>query len=164
MNIYWKPRPKEEVMKISKKGIDLIKKYEGFRNHPYLCPADVPTIGYGTTVYPDGTKVTLDDPPITMLDAIQILYTMVERFEKGVNSLVKVELKQEQFDALVSFAYNVGLGAFGDSTLLKRVNNDPDDQDIKYQFSRWNKAGSQVLKGLKKRRNEESWLYFTHER
>jgi len=152
-------------MKISKKGIDLIKKYEGFRNHPYRCAADVATIGYGTTFYPDGTPVKMTDKPVTMVDALQILYTVIDGFEKGVwDAVSSVCLEQNQFDALVSFAYNVGLGAFKNSTLLKRVLDDPNDEDIKYQFSRWNKAGGRVLKGLKKRRNEEAWLYFEHTR
>jgi len=152
-------------MKISKKGIDLIKKYEGFRNHPYRCAADVATIGYGTTFYPDGTPVKMTDKPVTMVDALQILYTVIDGFEKGVwDAVSSVCLEQNQFDALVSFAYNVGLGAFKNSTLLKRVLVNPNDEDIKYQFSRWNKAGGRVLKGLKKRRNEEAWLYFEHTR
>lgn len=149
-------------MIISKKGLDLIKKHEGFRNHPYLCPAGIPTIGYGMTFYPNGKKVTMNDEPLTMLDATQYLLQVIEKFENGVNELVKQPLTQNQFDALVSFAFNVGLGAFKNSTLLKRVNNDPNDEDIAYQFSRWNKAGGVVLKGLKKRRNQESWLYFEH--
>ena len=159
-------------MKISKKGIDLIKKYEGFRNHPYLDPVGIPTIGYGTTYYTDGTMVKMTDPPVTIISATHILYEIVEEFEIGVwDAVSSVCLEQNQFDALVSFAYNVGLGVndphgrrsgFLASTLLKRVLADPNDPDIDFQFKRWNKAGGKVLKGLKKRRNEEAWLYFEH--
>ena len=150
-------------MKVSKKGLDLIKKEEGFRNHPYLDTAGVATIGYGNTYYQDGRKVKLNDTPITMSDATELLCDIVDEFEKGVHALTaSVSLCQNQFDALVSFAYNVGLHAFSGSTLLKRILKDPNDKDIDYQFSRWNKAGGVESKGLKKRRNRESWLYFEH--
>lgn len=158
-------------MKISKQGLDLIKKWEGFRNHPYLCPAGVPTIGYGTTYYRDGTKVKMTDKPITQQEATMILCDIVEEFERGVNSLVKKTLTQNQFDALVSFAYNIGLGAndihgrksgFASSTLLKKVNKNPNDPSIPDEFKRWVFAGGVELKGLKKRRNQEAWLYFEH--
>ncbi|OCK42533.1 hypothetical protein BA195_10175 [Tenacibaculum soleae] len=148
-------------MIISQRGLNLIKKHEGFRNNPYLCPSGIPTIGYGNTYYNDSTKVKLTDTPITLKEAETLLKSVVNQFEKGVSNLIKVELNQNQFDALVSFSYNVGLGAFASSTLLKRINNNPFDEDIKYQFRRWNKSGGKVLKGLKKRRNEESYLYFT---
>lgn len=149
-------------MKISEKGLDLIKKYEGFRNHPYLCPAGVATIGYGNTFYGDGTRVKMTDPPVTKKTADALLRTIVAHFERGVNELVKKEITQSQFDALVSFAYNVGLHALKTSTLLRKVNLDPDHQEIGFEFRRWNKAGGKVLKGLSKRRNEEAWLYFEH--
>lgn len=149
-------------MKISKIGLDLIKKHEGFRNHPYLDVALVPTIGYGNTFYTDGTRVKMTDKPITQAEATELLKDIVGEFEVKVNKLIKVKLTQNQFDAIVSFVYNVGAGAFEKSTLLKRINSNPDDEDINYQFSRWNKAGGKVHKGLKKRRNQEAWLYFQH--
>jgi lysozyme len=148
-------------MEISKSGLELIKKHESFRNHPYIpVKGDRPTIGYGNTFYDDGTAVELTDAPITKSEATKLLKTVVKQFEEGVNEVVKVELNQNQFDALISFVYNVGLGAFKSSTLLKRINNNPLDEDIKYQFSRWNRSGGKVYKGLKKRRNEEAYLYF----
>lgn len=149
-------------MKISKKGLDFIKKKEGFRNFPYMCPALVPTIGYGFTFYPDGTKVQLTDKPITQAEATQILCEIIKKFESGVIKLIKKPITQNQFDALVSFAFNLGLGAFNKSTLLKKINNNPNDPSIDYEFSRWVKANGKVLKGLQKRRNQESWLYFEH--
>lgn len=149
-------------MKISKEGLDLIKKWESYRNHPYLCPAKIPTIGYGNTFYEDGTRVTMIDPPVTRERAERLLLNVVQQFENGVNDLVKVGLTQNQFDALVSFSFNVGLTALRNSTLLKLVNINPNDPGISAQFARWNKAGGQVLKGLSRRRADESWLYTKH--
>lgn len=148
-------------MKISKNGLDLIKKYEGLKLEPYLCPANVPTIGYGATYYPGGEEVSMSDLKITELYAEELLLSMLSRFEKGVDRYVQVEINQNQFDALVSFAYNLGLGALKGSTLLRKVNLNPCDENISYQFNRWVKAGGRKLVGLVKRRNEEGVLYFS---
>ena len=145
-------------MKTSKAGLDLIKQFESFRAAPYLCSAGVPTIGYGTTVYPNGIKVKLSDQKITQQLAETFLQHHVNAIEKDVLSLVKVPLTQNQFDALVSFAYNVGLGAFRDSTLLKLLNSGDIDGTSK-QFERWNKAGGKVSNGLTRRRNAEKALF-----
>lgn len=151
-------------MKISKKGISLIKKHEGFRNVPYLCPAGIPTVGFGSTFYESGVRVKLTDEPITRKRAEKLLKNVLNKFEEEVNYSVISELNQNQFDALISFVYNIGTVNFFCSTILKRINNDPNDEDIKYQFSRWNKARVNgeltILKGLKRRRNEEAFLYF----
>jgi len=147
-------------MEISKRGLEIIKKHEGLRLSPYLCPADIPTIGYGNTFYENGVKVKLTDAPITNERAEELLKNTLKKFEDGVNKYVTREINQNQFDALVSFAYNLGVGSLQTSTLLKRVNENPCDEDIKYQFSRWNKAGGKVLNGLTKRRKEEAELYF----
>lgn len=147
-------------MKISYTGLEIIKKYEGLMLKPYLDAVGIPTIGYGSTYYEDGSKVTIKDYPITKQRAELLLLNVVIDFERGVSRLVTSELNQNQFDALVCFSYNVGLGALKSSTLLRRVNNNPNDADICYQFSRWNKAGGQVLKGLTRRRKEEAELYF----
>lgn len=147
-------------MKISKKGINLIKKHEGLRLEPYSCPAGVPTIGYGNTVYENSRAVSLDDESITEERAEGLLKHILEQFEFGVNKYLTKDINQSQFDALVSFSYNLGLGSLKSSTLLKRVNYNPCDKDIEFQFSRWNKAGNKVLPGLVKRRKEESDLYF----
>ena len=149
--------------KVTDKGLHLLKKLEGWRNHPYLDSAGVATIGYGNTFYLDGTRVTMQDDPITQAEGEKLLKSILAHFEKGVkDATASVYLEPNQFDALVIFAYNVGLHAFKSSTLLKRVLVNPDDEDIKYQFSRWNKAGGVELKGLTKRRNQEAWLYFEH--
>ena len=148
-------------MKTSINGLELIKKYEGFRADPYLCPAGVPTIGYGATYYPSGGSVSLTDGPVTKYQAENILKSMLERYEAGVRRYVQVDINQNQFDALVSFAYNLGVGALKSSTLLKRVNANPCDEDIYAQFKRWCRANGKILNGLKRRREEEATLYFT---
>lgn len=147
--------------KINKLGINLIKRWEGFESKPYLCPAGVPTIGYGATYYPDNYKaVKLTDKPINESYATILLEDMLDSYERGVNRYVTSNINENQFSALVSFAYNCGLGALKSSTLLKRVNANPNDDNISYQFNRWNKAGGRVLKGLTKRRIDEDKLYF----
>ena len=148
-------------MRTSQKGVNLIKKYEGFRSSPYLCPAGVPTIGYGATYYPNGQKVTMNDCDISENEAEMLLRKMLTRYEDGVERYVQRQINQNQFDALVCFAYNVGLGALKGSTLLREVNQNPNDTDIAYQFSRWNKAGGRALAGLTKRRKDEADLYFS---
>ena len=148
-------------MKVSKKGLEIIKKHEGLRLKPYLCPAGVPTIGYGATYYPYGDKVSMSDEAITEEYAEKILKEMLINYEDGVERYVQVELNQNQFDALVSFSYNLGLGSLKSSTLLKKINNNPCDPDIENQFKRWVEAGAKTLSGLVKRREEESKLYFS---
>lgn len=147
---------------LSEDGLELIKKHESFRSCAYKDPVNIPTIGYGNTFYRDGTKVTMNDKCITEEEATELLKDISKKFENFINRKVTKPLLQNQFDALVSFVYNVGTGNFENSTLLKRINIDPNDPDIKYQFSRWNKAGGKVLKGLTKRRKEEAELYFSH--
>jgi len=148
-------------MRTSENGLQLITAHEGFRSKPYLCPAGVPTIGYGSTFYPDGCKVTLQDKPVTEAEATALLAAALEGFEGAVNDLVTATITQVQFDALVSFVYNVGRNAFVKSTLLRKVNANPNDPTIYAEFARWNKGGGKVLPGLVKRRKEEAELYFT---
>jgi lysozyme len=148
-------------MKVSQKGLDLIKKFEGFSAKPYICPAGVPTIGYGATYYTNGTKVTMSDEPISEEWAEKLLSNMVHTYEKGVESLVIPKITQNQFDALVSFAYNVGVTNFRKSTLLRLVNKDPNNPEIATQFMKWVRGGGKVINGLIKRRQIESQLYFT---
>lgn len=148
-------------MRISVLGLELIKRYEGFSATPYLCPAGVPTIGYGSTYYENDHKVELSDPPITEDWALQLLLNTVVTYEKAVASMVTSPITQNQFDALTSFCYNVGVTNFKKSTLLKLVNNNPLDPNIAIQFGRWIRANGRVLAGLVKRRKSEADLYFT---
>jgi lysozyme len=150
----------EKITKVSKQAIELIKKFEGFCAQPYLCPANVPTIGYGATFYEDGKKVQVADPAISEARATQLLQNVLKTFEKHVDSYTRDDITQSQFDALVCFAYNVGVGALKSSTLLKLVNTNPSEPLIKNEFLKWNKAAGRVLKGLTKRREAEANLYF----
>lgn len=148
-------------MKTSDNGIKLIAQFEGLRLKPYLCSANVPTIGYGTTVYPNGIKVRLTDAAITETQATEYLRYDVARFEKQVNKLIgSAKLTQNQYDAIVSFTYNLGPTNFGKSTLLKKIVANPNHPDIATEFAKWNKAAGQVVAGLTKRRKIESDLYF----
>ena len=152
---------KIEVMQISENGINVIKRFEGFESKPYKDVAGVPTIGYGATYYPNGKTVTMNDKPITEAEATEMLRYMVKSYANGVDRYVQQPINQNQFDALTSFAYNLGLGALKGSTLLKKVNKNPNDPDIKNQFMRWVNAGGRVVKGLVVRREYESKLYFS---
>jgi lysozyme len=151
-----------KINSIGIKGLELIKKYEGFSAKPYKCPAGIITIGIGSTFYEDGSKVKLTDPLITEERAIKLLMSLLVSFEKSVDSYTRDDINQNQFDALVSFAYNVGSNALKNSTLLKKVNANPNDPSIKQEFLKWNKSNGKVLKGLTNRRNEEANLYFTN--
>jgi len=149
-----------KITKMSDKGINLIKEFEGFRSKPYLCPAKIPTIGYGATFYPDGKKVTMNDAAITEEKGVELLKSMLVKFEQYVDSYCVDTINQGQFDALVSFAYNLGPSNLKSSTLLKKVNTDPNDVTIEAEFMKWVKAGGKTLKGLVRRREAEVKLYF----
>jgi lysozyme len=147
-------------MKLNNAGYQLICEFEGLRLKPYLCSAKVPTIGYGNTYYPNGKRVTLLDEPITKEYAFEIFKVIADKFGKRVSEMVKKPLTQNQFNALVSFAYNVGTGAFSTSTLLKKVNANPNDLTIKNEFARWTRANGKIVNGLVNRRKKESDVYF----
>jgi lysozyme len=150
-----------KVTKTSKKGIELIKKFEGLKLKPYLCSAGVPTIGYGNTFYENNVKVKLSDPSISQERADQLLAFTLTTFEKYVDSFCRDDISQNQFDALVSFCFNLGPNSLKSSTLLKKVNANPNDPTIKDEFLKWTKAGGKVLKGLVLRRTAESECYFS---
>lgn len=144
---------------MTNKGLELIKKFEGCKLKAYLCPAGVPTIGYGTTVYNDGTKVQIGDE-ITQLQADELLRSQVAKYEAAVRRLVPPTLSDESVDALTSFAYNLGVAALTQSKLLKVVKGDKNNlPEIERQFMRWVYAGGKVLAGLKRRRAAEFELY-----
>jgi lysozyme len=149
-----------KITKTGTAGIEMIKFFEGFRSAPYKCPAGIPTIGYGATFYPDGKKVTMADKAITEQEGTALLQNMLVSFEKYVDSYCVDTITQNQFDALVSFAYNLGPANLKSSTLLKKVNANPEDETIHLEFMKWVKAGGKTLKGLVRRREAESQLYF----
>jgi len=137
----------------------IIKEFEGFSAKPYLCPANVPTIGYGSTMYKNGERVTMDDDEITEEQATEMLMDTIKSVEKQVKKVLTVKLKPHQMAALISFTYNVGIGNLSNSTLLAWVNSNPDFPRIPEQFRRWNKGGGKVLNGLVRRREAEIELW-----
>lgn len=147
-------------MTASQNCIDLIKRFEGFKTKAYLCPASVPTIGYGSTMYNNGFKVKIGDV-INEQEADNLL--MWELKSKAI-SLHGLNLNQNQIDACLSFVYNLGIGAFAKSTLKKKIQANPNDASIRDEFLKWNKArvGGKLieLKGLTRRRIAEAELYF----
>ncbi len=149
-----------KIIKTGDAGIEMIKTFEGFRSAPYKCPAGIPTIGYGATFYTSGKKVTMADRPITEDEAVSLLKSMLVSFEKYVDSYCVDTINQNQFDALVSFCYNLGPANLKSSTLIKKVNANPNDPTIQAEFMKWTKAGGRQLAGLVRRREAESKLYF----
>ncbi len=147
-------------MKISEKGLNLIKEFEGLRLKPYKDAVGIPTIGYGNTYYEDGRKVSLSDPAITGARATDLLKMVVKRYEDAINRYVQVPITQNQFDALVSFAYNVGNENVRKSTLMKLLNR-KQYTEAADQLLRWNKAGGKTLKGLTRRRQAERTLFLS---
>lgn len=140
-------------MKTSKNGLDLTRDHEGLRLQAYKCPAGVWTIGYGHTATAAGGMV------ITARQADELLERDITVAERAVLSH-GLTLNQNQFDALVSFVFNVGSGNFARSSLLRKVRANPNDPLIAGQFARWNKGGGRVLPGLVRRREDEADLYF----
>jgi lysozyme len=147
-------------MKPSQKAVDLIKQFEGFRANAYLCPANVPTIGYGAVTWGNGQRVKLGEV-VSMTTAEKLLMVDLEKRSKALEGL---KVNQNQFDALISFVYNLGIGAFKGSTLFRKVQQNPDDNTIRQEFMKWNKArvGGKLmeLKGLTRRRDAEANLYY----
>ena len=141
-------------MKASVDAYELIKQFEGLRLEAYLCPAGIWTIGYGHTsgVSPNSF--------ITIQEADEYLHRDVATIEMQLNKL-NLSLRQCQWDAIVSFVFNVGIGNFKASTLLAKIRINPDDNSIMDEFLRWVYANGKVMKGLQKRRLTEMKLYFS---
>lgn len=148
-------------MKLNNSGYLLITEFEGFSAKPYLCSAKIPTIGYGNTYYPDGKRVTMLDKEITRMQAFEMFKHIADKFASTVSKLVKTPLNQNQFNALVSLAYNIGTGNFASSTLLKKVNINHNDRSIELEFKKWNKVNKKEVAGLTRRRNYEANIYFS---
>jgi lysozyme len=145
-------------MQLSSNCYNLIKHFEGCKLSAYLCPAKVPTIGWGSTMYMNGSKVKLGDY-ITPIGADELLAWEVNK-KAAVVAAMGLQLNQNQFDAVVCFAFNVGLGALQKSTMAKKIKVNPNDVTIRAEFMRWNKANGVELKGLTTRRKAEADLYF----
>lgn len=139
-------------------AINLIKRYEGCRLSPYICPAGFPTIGWGSIFGEDGKAVTMAHPPITQETADRLLLREVDAAERQVMSVVKTPINPNQLGALVSFVYNLGIGRLKASTLLRRLNAGDYDGAAE-EFSKWVFAGKRKLDGLVKRREAEKRLW-----
>jgi len=146
-------------MKISDAGVSAVKGFEGFRAKAYLCPAGVWTIGFGTT---NGVK---EGDSVTRARAEELLKSDLKWAEAVINKKVTVKLKQNQFDALCSFVYNIGETAFSKSTMLKLLNKGQYDA-VPAQIARWNRVGKEVNRGLTIRRAAEAdmWLQSTDDK
>lgn len=162
-------------MKTNAKGIAILHEFEKCERRlpngnlqAYKCPAGVWTIAWGNTFYEDGSKV-MEGDEITQVRGDSLFNVILVQFEKDVISLLKARLNENQFSALVSFAYNVGSDidadiipeGLGDSTLLKKVNANPSDPTIRSEFLKWNKSKGKILNGLTRRRKAEADLYFS---
>ena len=148
-----------ESMSVSNKGVDLICEFEGKRLVAYDDGVGVWTIGFGTIKYPNGVRVKKGDT-CTLEQAKEYMRHDLIEFEHTVNSSVKVPLNQNQFDALVSLAYNIGSNAFKSSTLVKKLNTG-DYQGAADQFNVWVNAGGKRMQGLVNRRDREKLLFLS---
>jgi len=139
-------------MKVSQECIDLVKFFEGFEPKAYLCPANVWTIGYGRT------KNVQEGDELTEIQAERDLFEELDEFAEQVLNTVKVDLEQNELDALTSWTYNLGVGNLQSSTLLKKLNSG-DKNSVPSEMVRWNKAAGKVLAGLTRRREAEAKLW-----
>lgn len=150
-------------MKTSTKGLQLIKHFEGCKLQAYICPAGVATIGWGTTIYPDGKLVRMGDV-CTEEQAHEYLVNDVSFIEKKLERDIAPIVNQNQFDAIVSFCYNLGTGAFNSSTLKKRILiNTRDETNINSEWMKWVYVNKVKNNGLIRRRKSEYHLYSTGE-
>ena len=157
-------------MNVSDRAINTIKHHEGVRQKPYRCPARLWTVGVGHVLYPDQGRLKIDDRDgfalkpednrvFSMEEVDGILKSDLQRFERGVATYCPVELTQGQFDALVSFAFNVGLGTLQRSTLRQKVIRG--DSDAAEEFLKYCLAGGKILKGLQNRRKDERAMFLS---
>ena len=144
-------------MNTSKNCVQLLKHYEGCRLEAYKCSAGIWTIGYGNTFHADGRPVKQGDK-ITQDEAEELLPIILKKFAQALFKRT-ARMEQHEFDALVCFTYNVGIGAFEGSTMLKKIRKELPAAEIAAEFHKWNKAKGKVLNGLVKRRAAEAWLY-----
>lgn len=143
---------------INQAGLNLVELFEGCKLVPYHDSVGIPTIGIGTTHYPDGTAVTMNDPAISKPEAYTFLQKHLQMDCDAVSGMVKVVVNDNQFAALVSFAYNLGTGSLASSTLLKKLNSG-DMEGAADQFLKWDHAGGVIVLGLTRRRQAERALF-----
>ena len=147
-------------MKTNKAGIDLIKKWEGFRSDPYICSGGVWTIGFGATRLLDGRPIQKDTPPVTEQEGLDLLDRQLVSYEKSVSRLIPIDVNENEFSALVSFTYNLGSRSLKASTLRKLIiaGNNEKAAD---EFPKWCFAGGRKLRGLQLRRLDERRLFLS---
>ena len=143
-------------MKLNETGHRALELREGLRTKPYLDTRGIPTISLGVTYYPNGRKVTMQDKPLTIEEAERLGKVIADRFAAEVTALIKSKVNQNQFNALVSIAYNIGINGFKTSSFLKLVNKNPNDPKIKEAIMLWTKN-----KELIGRRKSEVNQYFS---
>ena len=143
---------------INEHGIKIVKSFEGLSLLPYLCPANVWTVGYGATISRTGGPIDLDMEPISEADAEALLLRDLEASEGWVHRLIKTLLSENQFSALASFTFNVGAGALQRSTLRMKLNRG-EYQGAADEFPKWRMAGGRILAGLVRRRAVERALF-----
>jgi len=148
------------ILRVTPAGKRLIKRAEGFRSAPYICAAGVATIGWGSTIDACGLPVTLDHPPITRRYAQKLFDRDLALFGHGVRKLVLFDINKNQYSALVSLAYNIGLGRFRASTLLSKLNRG-DIGGCAGEFWKWRRANGVILKGLVIRRELEKNMFLS---
>lgn len=146
------------TMRTSNIGLEHIKSYEKCILKPYKCSAGKATIGWGNTFYLDGRRVKITDHPITQAKADALFLAWVGRFETAINKFASVPLQQCMFDALVSLVYNIGIEAFKESTLLRKLNAG-DYLGAADEFLKWNKVKGVTSDGLKSRRAKEAAMF-----
>ena len=160
-----KSAPKSSGARVPQQALDLIKKYEGFRAKPYICPAGVATIGYGNTFYTDGRKVSMSDPAITEAQALELLRVTTDK--SFVSVLEKTipywkEMSDGQKSALISFAYNLGAHFYGDNDNFGSITRDLRDKNwtnVPTTLLKYRNPGSSFEEGLRKRRTEEGKVW-----
>ena len=153
------------VAPMTQRGIALVKEFEGYHKclpddtaKPYLCPANVPTVGYGTTYYEDGRRVRLSDPAISRQKAETLLSRQLLVYLNSVDRKIAVTLHEYMRDACGSLAYNIGTGAFGKSTAARMINQQRWGE-VPRAFAMWRMGGGRVLAGLERRRQAEIALF-----
>ena len=143
---------------INEHGIEIVKSFEGLSLKPYLCPANVWTVGYGATRSSTGGPIDLDMEPISEAEAETLLIRDLESSEGWVSRLIKTALTENQYSALTSFTFNVGAGALQRSTLRMKLNRG-EFQNAADEFPKWRMAGGRILAGLVRRRAAERALF-----
>lgn len=148
-----------EIKKMSESGLKFLIKEEGMKLSPYKDSVGVATIGVGCTYYENGKKVEMSDKPISEFRAQELFRNLLDHYELTVYSSTRDDINQNQFDALVSLCFNIGPSAFKKSTLLSKVNKNPNDPSIGLAFEMWKNAGGKPI--LLQRRKREYKLYST---